>query len=394
MSAYCKYYKQKKQETYDWGVTWTDVYPEEYRKGELYSQQSDNCNQGDNTNYFTVYKKGAADVDVNISLWNSSGSEYNKWYSYQYKINDGEWIQQYTNSNNYSITLRNNDILKIRAFKWRTPPDFLPDGVHLGIMTSNGSIGVSGDVSTLSTSYFDQMSGNSIPLPKLFVLSATELVEVNNLDLSYMNNQYYGWDGMFSGCGNLSSVTISNGVSKIANSAFTNCVRITEFNIPDSVISIGGHAFEGCTGLTNMVIPNSVTSIGDYAFNGCSGLTSVTIGSGVTSIGQWCFQNCKSLTSITIPDSVTYISYQAFLYCSGLTSVTIGSGISHISRQAFGTCTSLRSITINATTPPSLDEYVFQKTNNCPIYVPAQSVDAYKSASGWSTYASRIQAIP
>jgi len=36
---------------------------------------------------------------------------------------------------------------------------------------------------------------------------------------------------------------------------------------------------------------------------------------------------------------------------------------------------------------------VFYDTNNCPIYVPAASVDAYKSASGWSAYASRIQAI-
>ena len=388
MSAYCKYYKQKKQETYDWGVTWTDVYPEEYRKGELYSQQSDDCNQGDNTNYFTIYKKDSADTDIYIDIMDEHGS-VDVGYSFQYKINDGEWIQSRTNT---IITLKNNDIMKIRAYKWPSHFVVLDTGSHLNIRPLYGTIGVSGDVSTLSTSYFNQMSGISIPLPNLF--GNDNLVEVNNLDLSSMNSQYYGWNGMFSWCSRLSSVTISNGVSKIANSAFTNCVKITEFIIPDSVISIGGHAFEGCTGLTNMVIPNSVTSIGDYAFNGCSGLTSVTIGSGVTSIGQWCFQNCSSLTSITIPDSVTDIRYQAFLYCSGLTSVTIGSGISHISRQAFGTCTSLRSITVNATTPPSLDKYVFQKTNNCPIYVPAQSLDAYKTASSWSDYKSRLYPIP
>jgi hypothetical protein len=37
---------------------------------------------------------------------------------------------------------------------------------------------------------------------------------------------------------------------------------------------------------------------------------------------------------------------------------------------------------------------VFNYTNNCPIYVPSASVETYKSASGWSGYASRIQAIP
>jgi hypothetical protein len=41
-----------------------------------------------------------------------------------------------------------------------------------------------------------------------------------------------------------------------------------------------------------------------------------------------------------------------------------------------------------------LGNNAFYNTNNCPIYVPSASVNAYKSASGWSTYASRIQAIP
>ena len=36
----------------------------------------------------------------------------------------------------------------------------------------------------------------------------------------------------------------------------------------------------------------------------------------------------------------------------------------------------------------------FDNTNNCPIYVPAESVSAYQSAPNWSTHASRIQAIP
>jgi hypothetical protein len=37
---------------------------------------------------------------------------------------------------------------------------------------------------------------------------------------------------------------------------------------------------------------------------------------------------------------------------------------------------------------------MFYETNNCPIYVPAESVEAYKSAEFWSDYSNRIQAIP
>jgi len=44
------------------------------------------------------------------------------------------------------------------------------------------------------------------------------------------------------------------------------------------------------------------------------------------------------------------------------------------------------------TTPPLGGSSMFDLTR-CPIYVPAGSVDAYKSAEFWSDYASRIQAI-
>ena len=61
--------------------------------------------------------------------------------------------------------------------------------------------------------------------------------------------------------------------------------------------------------------------------------------------------------------------------------------------EAFYECDELTSVTINATTPPTLGDDAFYDTNNCPIYVPSGSVDTYKSASGWSSLASRIQPI-
>lgn len=105
-----------------------------------------------------------------------------------------------------------------------------------------------------------------------------------------------------------------------------------------SVTSIGDGAFSGCSDLTSVTIPNSVTSIGDWAFSGCSGLTSVSIPNSVTSIGQYTFWRCTGLTSITIPNSVTSFGECAFAECSSLTSVTIPNSVTSIGDHAFSGC--------------------------------------------------------
>ena len=51
-------------------------------------------------------------------------------------------------------------------------------------------------------------------------------------------------------------------------------------------------------------------------------------------------------------------------------------------------------MTIKATTPPTLDSTAFSDSGIQTIYVPAASLDAYKSATNWSAFASKIKAIP
>lgn len=122
------------------------------------------------------------------------------------------------------------------------------------------------------------------------------------------------------------------------------------------------------------------------------GLLTVTVGDCVTKIDTNAFAYSNWLTSVTISDSVTIIGDSAFKGCTGLTDITIPSGVTGINTSAFDDCTRLTSITCLATTPPWASGYgSFDNTNECPIYVPASSVNAYKTA--WSNYANRIQAI-
>ena len=145
--------------------------------------------------------------------------------------------------------------------------------------------------------------------------------------------------------------------------------------------------------ITSLTIPDGTTTIGDYIFWNCPNLTEVKIPDTVKSIGSDAFYRCEALTEVKIPDTVATIGGQAFYDCWSISKVTIGSGVISIQDWAFKHCFALNSITIKATTPPTLGSSAFDDTNNCPIYVPAESVNSYKNASNWIEYADRLQAI-
>ncbi len=240
-------------------------------------------------------------------------------------------------------------------------------------------------------------------------------------------NQTYSVTGIgdyaFSGCSELTSVSIPNSVTSIGNFAFEVCNGLVEITIPISVRSIGRQAFGFCCGPTSVTIPNSVGSIGTaafsdvrnivyngsatgspwgaltidgyvdgylvysddtktnltgcsslateitipnsvtiidkHAFNTCNRLLFVTIGNSVTSIGEKAFALCTRLTEITFPYSVTNIGDNAFASCSELTTVTIPSSITSIGNHAFISCSGLTSIFVEQ------NNSVYDSRDNC-----------------------------
>ena len=158
-----------------------------------------------------------------------------------------------------------------------------------------------------------------------------------------------------------------------------------------TVTEIGPWAFMYCVRLTSVTLPSTLVTIGLNAFNSCTMLTSISIPEGVQIIDECAFYNCSRLEAVTIPNSVTTIGEEAFYDCSQLHSVVIGRGVQTLGSKAFGaySYSSLISVTCMATTPPAMaNANVFHSYcyNNAMLYVPQNSLEAYKSTSWWSDF--------
>lgn len=188
---------------------------------------------------------------------------------------------------------------------------------------------------------------------------------------------------------NLRSLTAPN-VTTLGFRTFTNCSSLVSVSIPKLTTLGGAESFGYCGKLASIDFPK-LTYIGDNAFIKCTALSSVSLPL-VETIEAVAFGLCTSLTSVSLP-SIKTIAVNAFSQCSSLTSFEIGSKAANIVTNFYG-CTNLTTITCHASTPPDLEyglSYTVTKLEH--IYVPASSVDAYKSATNWSAYADKIYAI-
>ena len=228
----------------------------------------------------------------------------------------------------------------------------------------------------------------------------------NKLVYSISGNTYY------IPCTTSSTLTLGEIVADLVAHGYRMAFSaVTDAVIGDCVTTLDNDCFNGGRSITSVTIPNSVTSIGEGAFYHNFSLSSITIPSSVTHIGGGAFEQCSMLSSVTIPSSITSIEVETFDDCYRLREVIIPSSVTSIGSSAFyieessipsedaaaRETLSGRQVYCYAEVPPTLGTNAFDTNYHSlqatyPIYVPSASVDTYKSA--WSTYASRIQAIP
>ena len=228
----------------------------------------------------------------------------------------------------------------------------------------------------------------------------------------------------FAGIRTLKRINFSEGLKSIGMHAFASSASLESVTLPQSLESLDYSAFANCSSLTTIHIPSGVNQLIQNPFPGCSslssfsgnfasadgrslidgdrlvsiapaGLTTFAVPEGIRVLDWYLFAECSNLSGITIPEGVETVSNGCFNNCRALKELVMPSTWKEFDGSLFYGCTGLEKISILATVPPSNTINYVNKLfySECTIYVPASSVEAYKSAHYWSGYADRIQPL-
>uniref|UniRef100_A0A6C0K0J7 Surface antigen BspA-like n=1 Tax=viral metagenome TaxID=1070528 RepID=A0A6C0K0J7_9ZZZZ len=225
----------------------------------------------------------------------------------------------------------------------------------------------------------------------------------------------------FARCGNLKSITFSEGLQYIDEKAFYLCKSLITVNLPKSLVLIGDYAFALCVKLQTVKIGKNVKEIGLNAFAMCSSLqsfnvstknenfvndaygclidnvkktllqypikrepvdTSYTIPKNITTIGSNAFRSCKTLKLVNL-ENVTIIQDNAFAYCTNLVKVNKFDKVIKIGDSSFYKCMFLEGM-VNIALVKSIGDQAFYDcakiNSDGPLVVPATMNKIGKSA--------------
>ena len=132
---------------------------------------------------------------------------------------------------------------------------------------------------------------------------------------------------------NIKTVTVEQGVTSIADSAFSSLSKLQKVTLADSVTSIGYAGFAGCSSLAEINLPDSITEIGAYSFTGTA-LKSVTLPANLQKVSSNLFSGCRSLESVYIPDGVTDMEESIFAG-SSVKSVRLPDDLEYLPENMF-----------------------------------------------------------
>lgn len=237
------------------------------------------------------------------------------------------------------------------------------------------------NVSTLGMEVFQGAGITSVSAPNLTSIGRdcfinSKLTHVLSLgNITEFPSSLSGNYGMFRNCP-LTSVRLPECLEVISSYSFTGVSSVLSMNLPQSLKKVyslpKGSWADGLTvSIPNLEDIGTEPLFAELGVRRVENLGSVSILSldyGNTSV-QGAFRSCKLLEFVRLPQTITRIGVSTFRGCS-----------------------SLETLIIESVAPPLLlNEALGYTLSTLTIYVPDASVDEYKAATNWVTYAAQIE---
>lgn len=185
---------------------------------------------------------------------------------------------------------------------------------------------------------------------------------------------------MFSGVTSLSGS--NNATNAVSYGAFYGCSSLASIAFPANLQEIQGGAFVNTANLAIVINLPTLRTLGHNAFKN-SGILAV--------------ENLGTIATVGTGGTTSYGGEGLFYNCLNLKEVKLPSTTGSIGAYTFYSCDVLDRLICEATTPPTLGKNAIANTPIASgtgyIYVTDASVDAYKTATNWATYADQIKPL-
>lgn len=268
-----------------------------------------------------------------------------------------------------------------------TPPTVL-DGTFVGSTKFAGKIFVPQEaMDTYKTSpVWSTFAANMYVKPE----QDREIVELGNW-LMWSDGEFIDYTGEFTFDGT-EVLTLPKELTTLPDSLAVSIFKLTATNANQTKVSFaveeGNVAFKIKDGVLMSADEKTVYGCNRAEVKG----KSLTLAA-ETIMGYALYS--AEITSVELPNAVT-IGDRAFYKIPTLTSVKIGDKCTTFGTYVFNGCNATMTFTIETETPPTIGMSTFGTATafKGKIYVPTASVDTYKVAKNWKTYAKVIEAIP
>ncbi len=194
-------------------------------------------------------------------------------------------------------------------------------------------------------------------------------------------------DNVFEFMTNLEKVNLPNSITQIGNLSFFGCSALKDVDLPDNLVTLGS-SFSGCRALETITIPKTLAEFTDSPFAN-SGLKTAYFEEGTEYVPQNLFYSATMLEKVVLPDSIKSIKSNAFAHCYKLSEINMPTNLESVGNGAFSHCFELKSM-IFANSLKEAGFGIFEKSGITEVKLAEGTTEI---PHGMFYYADKIEAI-